>query len=168
MSGGRSLERGALAALVLSTGAIAAAYASAFKAGGAPGWASWAMAIGTTTCLSAITLLAVASGAGAHATRGRASLAAVVAALVAVWLLMVGCFALALRLAPESAADPQLWLGLPRRAAILMYGIGLLPLLVLPFAYALTFDALTLPPEELERIRDAARRASANRTQAAA
>ena len=144
-------------ALVLSTVAIAAAYASAFRAGGAPAWAPWALAIGMATCMMSITLLAVLSGA--RARQGGASLSVVVAALAGVWVLMVGCFALALVLPPESSAEPRLWFGVPRRAAILLYGIGLLPLLILPFAYAFTFDALTLPPEELERIRAAARRA---------
>jgi hypothetical protein len=47
-------------------------------------------------------------------------------------------------------------LGLPRRAAIVLYGIGLLPLFVLPVAYALTFDEMTLSEEDLERVRRAA------------
>ena len=151
------LQNGALLALVLSTGVIAAAYASAFLPGGAPTWGSWALALGLATCMTAITLLGVASGARARS--GGAALTIVLVSLAAVWVLMAVCFGLALALPPESGAEPQLWFGLPRRAAILIYGIGFLPLLVLPFAYAFTFDALTLPPEELERIRAAAQRA---------
>lgn len=166
MMGGDVLKRAALAVLVLSTLAIAAAYAAAFTPGGAPAWAAWAMALGTSTCMTSITLLAVASSAAARARR--APLVAVVSALVAVWILMSGCFALALLLSPETAAEPRLWLGLPRRAAILLYGVGLLPLLILPFAYALTFDALTLPVEELARIRAAARASASREKQEAA
>jgi hypothetical protein len=151
------LQRGALIALVVSTGAIAAAYASAFRPGGAPHWASWALALGLATCMTSITVLGVASGVRARS--GGAPLMIVLASLAAVWALMAVCFGLALVLPPESAAEPRLWLGLPRRSAILIYGIGVLPLLVLPFAYAFTFDALTLPPEELERIRAAAKQA---------
>jgi len=38
-----------------------------------------------------------------------------------------------------------------------LIGIGLLPLLVLPLAYALTFDEMTLSEADLARVRDAAR-----------
>ena len=149
------LQKGALLALVLSTVAIAAAYASAFQSGGAPDWASWALALGLATCMTSITLLGVTSGVRARS--GGAPLTIVLASLAGVWALMAICFGLALVLPAESAAEPRLWMGLPRRSAILIYGIGFLPLLVLPFAYAFTFDALTLPPEELERIRAAAK-----------
>ena len=43
------------------------------------------------------------------------------------------------------------------RAAIVIYGIGLLPIIVLPVAYALTFEAMTLSAEDLERVRAMAR-----------
>ena len=71
-----------------------------------------------------------------------------------VFLLVAGGFALALWLPPDTA-DGVYWLGLPRRAAVIVYGVGLLPLFVLPFAYALTFDALTLDDADLERVRAA-------------
>ena len=48
-----------------------------------------------------------------------------------------------------------LWLGLPPRAAVVLYVIGFLPVLVLPLAYALTFDALTLSEADLARARAA-------------
>jgi type II secretory pathway component PulM len=54
-------------------------------------------------------------------------------------------------------ADPTLFLGLPPRAAVVLLGIGLLPLLVLPIAYALTFDEMTLNEADWEKIREAAR-----------
>ena len=156
MTPGR-LHQAALLALVLSTVAITAAYASAFGSGGAPSWAPWALALGLATCMTSIALLGVTSSTRAR-TAG-APLALVIASLAAVWVLMAVCFGLALVLPSESGAEPRLWMGLPRRAAILLYGIGFLPLLVRPFTYAFTFDALTLPPEELERIRAAAQRA---------
>ena len=65
------------------------------------------------------------------------------------------CAALALP-ATESALS-RLWLGLPARAAIVIYGIGLLPIIVLPVAYALTFEAQTLSAEDVERVRELAR-----------
>ncbi|HEX9084509.1 MAG TPA: hypothetical protein VF836_07205, partial [Gemmatimonadaceae bacterium] len=50
-----------------------------------------------------------------------------------------------------------LWLGLPVRAAIVIYGVGLLPIIVLPIAYALTFETQTLSAEDVERVRALAR-----------
>jgi hypothetical protein len=44
-------------------------------------------------------------------------------------------------------------LGLPRRAAIVIYVIGLLPLFAMPFAYAATFDDATLSADDLARLR---------------
>jgi hypothetical protein len=61
------------------------------------------------------------------------------------------CAALALP-ATESPLS-KLWLGLPARAAVVIYGIGLLPIVVLPVAYALTFETQTLSAEDLERVR---------------
>lgn len=52
-------------------------------------------------------------------------------------------------------ADPTLVLGLPPRAALLLYGVGLVPVLVVPFAYARTFDRFHLSEADLERIRRA-------------
>jgi hypothetical protein len=65
------------------------------------------------------------------------------------------CAALALP-ATESSLS-RLWLGLPARAAIVIYGIGLLPIIVLPVAYALTFEAQTLNAADIERVRELAR-----------
>ena len=44
------------------------------------------------------------------------------------------------------------------RAAIVIYGIGLLPIIVLPVAYALTFDTQTLSAEDVEQVRMLGRR----------
>jgi hypothetical protein len=56
---------------------------------------------------------------------------------------------------PAETRDSTLWLGLPPRAAVVLYGIGVLPLFVLPIAYALTFESLTLSDADLERVRNA-------------
>jgi hypothetical protein len=53
-----------------------------------------------------------------------------------------------------SITDSQeLWLGLPRGAAIILYIVGLVPMAVLPIAYALTFDRTTLSEAELDELR---------------
>lgn len=66
-------------------------------------------------------------------------------------------FGLALWLPAESAGT-ALWLGLPPRAALVAYIVGILPSLVLPVAYAATFERLTLDDDDLARIRAARRK----------
>jgi hypothetical protein len=131
-------------ALALATLCIAVSYAAAFLPGGAPAWAAWLLAFGIATCMVAFMALG-ASRKG----RGVGRLAPV---FVVVFVMIAGAFALALGLPPERLGD-ALWGGLPRRAAILLYGIGLLPLFVLPLAYAFTFEEQTLSEADLERVR---------------
>jgi hypothetical protein len=126
---------------------IAVAYASAFRPAGAPGWAPWLLATGVPISLVGVMVLGAA-----RAGRLPTSLAL---AFALVGLMLAGGFGLALALPASGAAEP-LVLGLPLRAAIIVYGVGLLPVFVLPAAYALTFDAQTLRAEDLDRVRVAA------------
>ena len=66
-------------------------------------------------------------------------------------------FCAALAIPATEGPVSKLWLGLPARAAIVIYGIGLLPIIVLPVAYALTFDTQTLNAEDVARVRELAR-----------
>jgi hypothetical protein len=142
-------KRAALVALVAGILAIALGYGAAFLPGGAPPWAPWLLAVGIPVVLGAIMILGAARG-----RMGIGSLKYPFAFVVAV--LAIGfCAALALP-ATESALS-RLWLGLPARAAIVIYGIGLLPIIVLPVAYALTFEAQTLSAQDVERVRELAR-----------
>lgn len=135
--------------LVISLSAIAVAYASAFLPTGAPGWAPWLLALGIPFSLGAIMILGAARG-----RRGVGPLK-IPFAFVIVMLALGFCAALML---PESeSAASTLWLGLPARAAIVIYGIGLFPIIVLPVAYALTFESQTLTAEDIERVRSLAR-----------
>lgn len=59
----------------------------------------------------------------------------------------------ALLLGPESP-NTSLVLGLPRRAALLVYGIGLLPGLIFGILFALGFDRLVISSERLAELRD--------------
>lgn len=130
---------------VVSTMLIAVAYGAAFLPGGAPSWAPLLLAIGSVgTMFSAMVL---------GATRPGRRLGPLAVVLALGFVLIAGGFVLALLLPPETPASP-LWLGLPRRAAILIYGIGLLPVLLLPLAYAATFDRVTLSDEDLARFRE--------------
>lgn len=142
------MRRAALAAIVLATVAIAAGYASAFLPGGAPAWAPWLFALALPWLFVGVMALG-----SERPGRGIGRLALPFAF---VWLILSGGFALLLGL-PGDGAPPRLIFGLPLRAAIILYGIGLLPVLVLPVAYALTFDELTLTDDDLERVRAARR-----------
>jgi hypothetical protein len=142
-------RRYSLAALLAGTLLIAAAYASAFLPGGAPPWAAWLFALGTPLAMVASMAL------GASGPRGLGRLKV---AFAIVFTILAGGFAAVLALPPADPADPALFLGLPTRAAIVLLGVGLLPLFVLPVAYALTFDDTTLTEGDLERVRAAALR----------
>lgn len=141
------MRRGALLALAGSVLAVAAAYALAFLPGARSALAPVLLAVGTGGVLAAVLALAVERN-------GRLGALWVPVLFVA---LVVGAGLGALVLLPAAdPADPRLVLGLPPRAAFLLYGVGLLPTLVVPVAYALTFERLTLRPEDLERVRRAA------------
>jgi hypothetical protein len=64
---------------------------------------------------------------------------------------MAGGFCAALLQQPPS--PDELWLGLPRGAAIILYIVGFLPMVILPIAYALTFDHSTPSSAELDELR---------------
>jgi hypothetical protein len=135
--------------LVLALTAIATAYASAFLPAGAPEWAAWLLALGIPVSLGAIMILGAARG-----SRGVGPLRIPFAFVIVT--LAVG-FCAALFLPPSESATSTLWLGLPARAAIVIYGIGLFPIVVLPVAYALTFESQTLTADDIERVRSLAR-----------
>jgi hypothetical protein len=139
-------RRYALFAMLAATLAITLAYASAFRAGGAPAWAPWLMGLGIPVVLVGVMVL----GASRHGRIGRLGLPFAFSALV-----LGGGFALALGLPASEAAGAALYGGLPLRAAVIIYGIGLFPIVVLPIAYALTFSEQTLNAGDLERVKQA-------------
>ena len=138
-------RRAALTTLFVSVLAIAVGYAAAFRRGGTPQWAPWLLAIGIPIALGAIMVLGAARG-----RRGIGPLKIPFAFVVAT--LAIG-FGAALALPSTEGPLSKLWLGLPLRAAIVIYGVGLLPIVVLPIAYALTFETQTLSAEDVERVR---------------
>lgn len=138
-------RRSALVTLFIGISAIGIGYAAAFSRGGTPVWAPWLLALGIPVALGGIMILGAARG-----KRGIGQLKFPFFFVIAV--LAIGfCAALALP-ATESPLS-KLWLGLPARAAVVIYGIGLLPIVVLPVAYALTFETQTLNAEDVERVR---------------
>jgi prepilin signal peptidase PulO-like enzyme (type II secretory pathway) len=140
---------GALITLFLAVATIAVGYVAAFRRAGAPQWAPWCLAIGVPAALGAIMVLGAARGS--HGVgRLKIPFAFVVVTLA------IG-FGAALALPATEGPLSRLWLGLPLRAAIVIYGVGLLPIFVLPIAYAVTFDTQTLSAEDVERVRALAR-----------
>jgi hypothetical protein len=135
-------------ALILATLSIAVGYASAFAKGGAPSWAPWFLAIGIPAALGAIMTLG--------ATRGDKGLGPLKVPFLFVFVVLALGFCLALGLPPNEAKGAALLGGLPVRAAIVIYGIGLLPIVVLPVAYAITFGTQTLTEEDVARVRELA------------
>lgn len=151
-----STRRAALITLFVAIAAIAVGYAAAaFGARGTPEWAPWLLALGIPAALGAIMILGAARG-----DRGVGPLK--IPFVFVVIMLVIG-FGAALALPATEGPLSRLWLGLPARAAIVIYGVGLLPIFVLPIAYALTFETQTLNAEDVERVRKLARENQAAR-----
>jgi hypothetical protein len=148
-TGADATRRAALIALFLAIAAIAAGYAAAFSPAGTPVWAAWLLALGIPVALGAIMILGAA--------RGRRGVGPLKIPFAFVVLVLVIGFGAALALPATEGPLSTLWLGLPARAAIVIYGVGLLPIVVLPIAYALTFETQTLSAEDVERVRALAR-----------
>lgn len=138
-------RRAALIALFVAITAIAAAYGAAFSKSDTPSWAPWLLAVGIPVALGAIMILGAA--------RGREGIGSLKVPFAFVVVVLIIGFGAALALPATDGPLSKLWLGLPARAAIVIYGVGLLPIIVLPVAYALTFETQTLTAEDLERIR---------------
>jgi hypothetical protein len=138
-------RRPTLGALFISIAAIAAGYGGAFSKGGTPAWAPWLLALGIPVALGAIMILG--------ALRGSGGIGALRFPFALVILILAIGFGAALALPAADGPLSQLWLGLPPRAAVVIYGIGLLPIIILPIAYAMTFEEMTLSADDLERVR---------------
>jgi hypothetical protein len=141
-----------------ATALLAVAYGLAFLPGVGPTVPAGLLAVGTALALAGTLALGAERG-------GR--LGVLWIPVVFVVVIVAGGMLTLLALPATDSADPTLVLGLPPRAALLLYGIGLVPTLVVPVAYALTFDRLTLSAEDLARVRAAAERRTAGTDDAA-
>lgn len=148
------MKRTLLPLLVASCGLVAISYLATLL-GASAEWAPWTLAIGA----NGVTMSLMALGAVRRDSLPR-SLMWVFAGL---FVLCTGCFLAALALPAAEGANGPLLLGLPLRTAIVLYGVGVVPIFILPFAYALTFDACTLSDADLERVRAAAAAVRAER-----
>ncbi len=124
---------------------IALAYATAFLPAPIAAAGPWLMAGGITVLVLSLLVLGTRR-------RGRRRPAVLVLGFMLLGLVLVGGIGAALILPPETAASPLLF-GLPRRAALLIYGVGLAPVLFLPLSYALSFEATVLSESELRELR---------------
>jgi len=139
----------AVAVIVLSTVMIAAAYGSALIGADGPAeWAPWAFALGVPGAIVGVMVLGASRGRGGGVGR-------LIVPMTFVGLALSTGFGLALGLPANEGTTSTLVLGLPLRAAIILYGIGLMPIVVLPVAYALTFETQTLNAADIERVRQA-------------
>ena len=140
-------RRGALRLVVVSTAITGSAYLLSFGGPAASRVAPWLLAIGA----NALILSLMALGA-LRRDRLPRSLAWVFGGL---FVLCAGAFIVALALPAREGVGGPMLLGLPLRTAIVLYGVGVLPMFVLPFAYAFTFESLNLTEEDLARVRAA-------------
>ncbi|MDA1081894.1 MAG: hypothetical protein O2973_09510 [Gemmatimonadetes bacterium] len=124
--------RAGLVMLIAGVAAVGCAYAGTVVDGAPPAWAPWALAGGTSFASVALFVL----GAATRRTLSRG----IAALLGALFVVLVAAFGAALALTPEIGSGEALLLGLPLRLSIVFYGIGLVPLLILPISFALTFD----------------------------
>ena len=138
------MRRFALAVIFLSMVTLAGGYASAFLPGGPPRYIPWLFALATACSMIAVMMLGAA--------RKGVKLGILNVVFAFCFLCVAGGFVLAL-LAPPVTANSRLWLGLPQGAAVILFIVGLLPMLVLPLAYALTFERVTLNTNELDALR---------------
>ena len=131
--------------LALGVLAIALSYGAALMPGRAVILAPWLMVAGIAVVLLSLIVLGVRRP-------GRRLPKAVFAAMGLLLLVVAGGFTAALLLPGKGTGSP-LWLGLPRRAALLVYGIGVVPALVLPICYAWSFESAVLNRADLEKLR---------------
>lgn len=141
------MRRLVLQLLALSILFVALAYGGVFLPGETPRWAPWLLALGSNGII--MTLMALGAMRRDHLPRSLGL------TFVGLFVLCAGAFLIALALPASEGPGGTLLLGLPLRTAIVLYGIGVVPIAVLPFAYALTFESSTLSEDDLVRVREA-------------
>ncbi len=144
------MNKNSLVLLVGGLLAVAAGYAAVLLDAGPPLFPATALALGASAVLGALLRLGARRGGSIPDTLRLASTIAFIA--TAIGLL----FALA---APPPADDGPLLLGLPRVTAVMLLCTGLVPLVLLPVAYARAFDIEVLNETDLARVAELARRA---------
>jgi hypothetical protein len=141
------LKSSILGLVVLSLIVVGTGYAGSFAPGGPTTWAPWC--ISTGTCGALMSLMALGA-----VRRGR--IAPVLQWVFAgMFLWCGGCFAVALALPANEGVGGTLLFGFPLRSTIVLLGVAVVPILVFPLAWALTFDSSMLSEDDLRRLREA-------------
>jgi hypothetical protein len=141
------LKSAILSLVVLSLLVVGAGYAGSFAPGGPPDWAPWCLSTGT--CGALMSLMALGSVRRGH-------MAPVLRWVFAgMFLWCAGCFAVALALPANEGAGGTLLFGFPLRSTVVLLGVAVVPILVFPIAWALTFDSAMLSDEDLRKLREA-------------
>jgi len=133
-----------LGLVVVSLLIVGAGYAGSFADAA---WAPWCLAIGT--CGALMSLMALGSVRRGHIAP------ALRVVFPAMFLFCAGCFCVALAMPANEGAGGALFFGFPLRSTIVLLGIAVVPILIFPMAWALTFDSAMLSDDDLRRLRDA-------------
>ena len=139
--------------ILLATIVVATGYAFAFGGPRLSGAGAWLLAGGNAVLVPAVMALG-APLRGRHGTLLRI-------ALWGTFLVIFAAFGAALALPAGESAGVPLVFGFPHRAAIVLYGVGVLPLLFLPALFAWTFNARVFDAEHIQRVSGRERRAGA-------
>ena len=138
------LKSKVLTVVFLSLLVVAAGYAGSFTGAA---WAPWCLAIGTCAALMSLMALgAVRRGKITPVLRW---------VFGGMFVFCAGCFVAALATPANEGVGGPLLFGFPLRSTIVLLGVAVVPLLVFPFAWALTFDSAMLSEEDLRRLREA-------------
>jgi hypothetical protein len=121
----------------VGSGAILLAYLVAALPGAPGALAPWLLGAGVVVLLPSVLGLGLRGSVGLR-----------VMILVLLFGILAAGLGGVLMLAPEGA-DASLVLGLPRRAALLLYGVGLLPGVLLSLVFAWSFDRTALSRSRL-------------------
>ena len=141
------MQRIGLLLLVVGLVGVALAYVlvlTGLPAAGAP----WLLAAGASAVLAGVACLGAARPGRSARRLGFA---------IALAFIAVGAGLLLALALPAPTTDGALLLGLPRVTTILLLLTGLVPLLVLPIAYAIAFDDEVIAAADLERLRTVAK-----------
>jgi hypothetical protein len=122
----------------------ALAYLTLFYSAELSHYSAWLMIAGLAISLPGLILLA--------APRQQSDLGWFRLSALMLGLILLLGFGGALLLPADTATDPLI-LGLPKRAALVLLGIGVVPFLILPAIHAWRFDAVGLDPEGLANLR---------------
>ena len=140
------MQRTGLILLVSGLIAVTIAYALLLARVGEAA-APFMIALGASAVLAGIACLGAAR-------RGRAT-PRLAAAIVVAFFAVAGGLIVGLSL-PAPTPDGALLLGLPRATAWMLLLTGAIPLLLLPFAFAIAFEDEVISDTDLERLRTAA------------